>query len=322
MKAGSSPLRTRTVRSATALLLAGGMFLSGNMLASAQEVPALPDLGGLIPTEALGSLGTASSDVHPDTTPRLASIPNFRDVAGSEGGGYEGLAGRHLKRGVLYRSDALPSASDEDLATLSSLNVTHIYDLRGESEIANPLVGGPDRIPEGVGYTNIPVEFGDLIALAQTIESPEQGRQFMEDTNRSFVTDPARRASFKQLLTEIADSDGPVLFHCSAGKDRAGWIAALLLTISGVSEQTVFDDYLLSNEYLAESNAATLTQIRGALGDQAALNLEPILTAERSYLAAGFEQMRTDYGGPVSYLADGLGLEQTTIAKLASKLSL
>ncbi|QKT13611.1 tyrosine-protein phosphatase [Rhodococcus sp. W8901] len=315
MKVGSSRLRTRTARSATALLLAGGLFLSGNTIASALDLGQLP-----IPEGALGSLGTASSDVHLAPTPRLASVPNFRDVAGNEGGGYEALAGRHLKRGVLYRANALSSASEEDLATLSSLNVTHIYDLRGQSEISNPMVGGPDKIPAGADYTHIPVEFGDLITLAQTIQSPEQGRQFMEDANRSFVTDPARREGFKQLLTQIAESDGPVLFHCSAGKDRTGWIAALLLSISGVPEQAIFDDYLLSNEYLAESNTATLAQIRGALGEQAALNLEPVLAVDRSYLEAGFEQMRADYGGPVSYLADGLGLEQMTIAKLARKL--
>lgn len=228
MKVGSSRLRTRTARSATALLLAGGLFLSGNTIASALDLGQLP-----IPEGALGSLGTASSDVHLAPTPRLASVPNFRDVAGNEGGGYEALAGRHLKRGVLYRANALSSASEEDLATLSSLNVTHIYDLRGQSEISNPMVGGPDKIPAGADYTHIPVEFGDLITLAQTIQSPEQGRQFMEDANRSFVTDPARREGFKQLLTQIAESDGPVLFHCSAGKDRTGWIAALLLSISG-----------------------------------------------------------------------------------------
>ncbi|WP_433608339.1 tyrosine-protein phosphatase [Prescottella agglutinans] len=362
MKAGSSPLRVRTTRSATALLLAGGMFLSGNMIASAQdtttpptttpdpttttpaptlEIPAalLGSLGSVpgatttpnptttaspgpqLPGGALGSLGSGSADVHLDPTPRLASIPNFRDVAGSEGGGYEGLAGRHLKRGVIYRSDDLASASDEDLATLSSLNIKHIYDLRGETEISNPLVGGPDKIPAGADYKHIPIEFGDLIALAQSIQSPEEGRQFMIDANRSFVSDPAKREGFKQLLTEIANSDGPVLFHCSAGKDRTGWIAALLLTIGGVQQQAVYDDYLLSNTYLAESNAATLAQIRAALGDQAALNLEPVLAVDKSYLEAAFEQMRADYGGPVAYLADGLGLEQMTIAKLAKKLN-
>ncbi|WP_430334734.1 tyrosine-protein phosphatase [Rhodococcus sp. ACT016] len=315
MKVGSSPLRRRTVRSATAVLIAGGMFLSGTTIASALDPGQLP-----IPEGALGSLGTASSDIHLDPTPRLATITNFRDVAGSEGGGYEGLASRHLKRGVIYRSNALSSASDEDLATLSSLNITHIYDLRGPTEIANPLVGGPDKLPAGADYKNFPIEFGDLVTLAQTIQSPEQGQQFMVDANRSFVSDATKRAGFKQLLTEIANSDGPVVFHCSAGKDRTGWIAALLLTIAGVPEQTVFDDYLLSNEYLADTNAATLAQIRGALGDQVALNLEPVLNVDKSYLQAAFDQMRADYGGPIAYLADGIGLEQMTIAKLARKL--
>ncbi|WFR74442.1 tyrosine-protein phosphatase [Prescottella defluvii] len=248
-------------------------------------------------------------------------MANFRDVAGNEGGGYEALANRHLKRGVIYRSNDLASASDEDLATLSSLKVAHIYDLRGTDEIANPQTGGADKLPAGADYKNIPIDSGDLIALATTLQSPDEGRQFMENTYRSYVTDPAKRAGFKELLTDIANSTGPILIHCSAGKDRTGWIAAVLLTISGVQEQTIADDYLLSNQYLADSNAATLAQIRGGLGDQAALNLEPVLNVDKSYLDAGLAQMRADYGGPIAYLADGIGLEQMTIAKLAKKLN-
>lgn len=356
MQAGSSPLRVRTTRSATALLLAGGMLLTGNMIASAQDTTETPTtttppptleipaelLGSLgttpnpdgtttpaptttappNPAGAMGSLGSGSADVHLDPTPRLSSIANFRDVAGNEGGGYEALANRHLKRGVIYRSNDLASASDEDLATLASLNIKHVYDLRSATEIADPLVGGADKIPAGADYTNIPINFGDLAALAQSLQSPDEGRQFMVDVNRSFITDPAKREGLKQALTAIADSDGPVLIHCTGGKDRTGWISALLLTLSGVQEQTIIDDYLLSNEYLAESNAQALAQIRAGLGEQAALNIEPVLGVDKTYLAAAFEQMRADYGGPIAYLADGLGMEQMTIAKLAKKLVL
>lgn len=311
MKADTGPLRTRTARSATALLLAGGMLLSGNAVASALDL-------GVVSSLQLGSAETTPLD----PTPVLASIPNFRDVAGNDGPGYTAaVAAGPLNRGVIYRSNALSSASEDDLQTLASLNITHVYDLRGAAEIANPLVGGPDRIPPGADYTNIPIEFGDLITLAQTIESPEAGRQFMEDTNRGFVTDPAHRAGFKQVLTEIAQSSGPVLFHCSAGKDRAGWVTAILQTISGVPPETVMNDYLLSNDYLAESNARTLAQIRGALGDQAALNLEPVLAVEQSYIEAGFTQLNADYGGVFKYLRDGLGLSEVTIGLLVAKLA-
>jgi len=320
------------------------MFLSGNMIASAQDTTAPPTTTPdptattdptttpdpttttspplQLPAGGLGSLSTGSSDIHLDPTPRLASIANFRDVAGNEGGGYEGLASRHLKRGVIYRANSLSSATDEDLATLTSLGIKHIYDLRGPSEIANPQVGGPDKIPAGADYTNIPIESGDLAALTQTIHSPEEGTQYMVDSYRSYVTDPAKREGFKQLLTAIANSDGPVLLHCSSGKDRTGWIAALLLTISGVSEQTVYDDYLASNDYLADSNAATLAGISAYFGEQAAQNLKPIIDVDKSYLDAAFTQMRADYGGPIAYLADGIGLEQMTIAKLAKKIAI
>ncbi|RVW07335.1 tyrosine-protein phosphatase [Prescottella agglutinans] len=325
MKAGSSPLHVRTTRSATALLLAGGMLLSANTIASALDLGSAGtgSLGSL-GTGSLGSLGTGSAETPLDPTAKLTSIANFRDVAGNDGPGYAATGGDHLRRGVIYRSNALSSASDADLATLSSLNIKHIYDLRGPTEISNPLVGGPDKVPAGAIYKNIPIEFGDLVTLASTIKSPEQGRQFMIDANRSYVTDPAKRAGFKQVLTDIANSDGPVIFHCSAGKDRTGWTAAILQSLAGAAPATVMDDYLLSNEYLAETTAATLAQIRAAMGpagEQVALNLTPVLAVDKSYLEAGLAQMHTTYGDVNGYLTKGLGLDDTTIAKLTHKLS-
>ncbi|MDH6676870.1 protein-tyrosine phosphatase [Rhodococcus sp. LBL1] len=345
---GSSPLRVRTTRSATALLLAGGMFLSGNAIASAAgggslgsldtgslgslDSGSLGSLGtgslgslgtgsfGSLDSGSLGSLGTGSAATPLDPTAKLASITNFRDVAGNDGLGYANTSGRHLKRGVIYRSNALSGASDADLATLSSLNVKHIYDLRSDSEISDPRVGGEDKIPAGAKYTHIPIDFGNPIALAMTLQSPDEGRQYMIDVNRSFVTDQTKRAAFKQQLTEIANSDGPVIFHCSAGKDRTGWVAALLQTLGGASEQTVMDDYLLSNDYLAQTNQRTLAGISQAMGPQVAQNLAPVLAVDKSYLDAGFAQMRTDYVDLSGYLTKGLGLDNTTIAKLALKL--
>ncbi|MFM1723061.1 tyrosine-protein phosphatase [Rhodococcus sp. PAM 2766] len=312
MRIASSRVLVRTATSATTVLLAGGLLFAGTGAATAL------DLGSLA-SGSLGSLDTGTTaPLAP--TPHLASIANFRDVGGNDGDGYATGFGRHLQRGVVYRANALSSATDADLQTLTDLGLISVLDMRGQSEIDNPFVGGPDRIPAGADYTHIPIDFGDLVQLAQTIQSPEQGRQYMVDANRSFVTDPAKRAAFKQVLTDIAHASGPVVFHCSAGKDRTGWVAALLQRLGGASAETVMADYLESNDYLADVNARTLAQIRGALGEQAALNLTPVLGVEAGFLEAGLAQVMSDYGSIDGYLTEGLGLDPLTIVELATKM--
>ncbi|GAA4487278.1 tyrosine/lipid phosphatase LipA [Rhodococcus olei] len=311
----------RTMKTFAAALLTGGLLLTAPTAAGAVDLGPLGALTGSLDSGSLdtGSLGP-STPPNPDATPRLASVANFRDVAGNDGDGYATTDGHHLERGVFYRSNGLDKTSDADLQTLASLGVADVYDLRGDSEISNPMVGGTDKIPAGAVYKHLPIEFGDLTALAQTIHSPEEGREFLRDANRSFVTDAAKRATFGQLLTSIANEDGAQLFHCSSGKDRTGWTAMLLQTIAGVPQQTIFDDYLLSNSYLEQSNQKTLTMIGLALGQQAATNLAPVLGVETSFLQAGLDQITADYGTVDKYLSEGLGLDSATIAKLKGKL--
>ena len=313
MSTRSRTLSTRTARAA-ALLVAGGLLFTAPATAGAFDLSAI-DTGSLG-----GSLDLGSSNPVLAPTPKLASVSNFRDVAGNDGGGYATADGKHLKRGVVYRANALTKTSDADKQTLTTLGLADVYDLRGANEISNPFIGGQDKLPDGVAYKNIPVEFADLIQLAQTIQSPEQARQFMMDANRSFVTDPQRRAGFTQVLSDIAAGDGAQLFHCTSGKDRTGWTTMLLHSIAGVPAATTMSDYLLSNTYLQATNEKTLAQITAALGPQVATNLTPTLGVDATYLEAGLAQITADYGSVSNYLTQGLGLSQDTIAALKAKL--
>lgn len=274
-------MSSRTMKTFAAVMLTGGLLVGAPTSAGALDTGSLGPLGAL-DTGSLdtGSLGSGNQS-GPST---LGSVSNFRDVAGNTDGGYVTADGGHLQRGVFFRSNGLDKASDADLQTLTSLGVADIYDLRGDSEISNPMVGGPDKIPAGAEYTHLPIEFGDLTSLAKTITTPEEGREFLRETNRSFVTDAAKRATFGQLLTSLATEDGAQLFHCSSGKDRTGWTAMLLQTIAGLPQQTIMDDYLLSNTYLEQSNKKTLGLIGLTLGQKAATNLAPVVAVEASYL--------------------------------------
>ena len=236
----------------------------------------------------------------------LASDPNLRDV-----GGYRTTDGQWVRMGSVYRSQAL-SLSSSDLAVVDTLGITNDYDLRTTSEIA----AGPDVVPAGATYTNLNV-MAD-ISLTPTLTSPAAAEQYMQQLEQFFVTDANARAQFGTLLTGIADSKGATLLHCTAGKDRTGWATAVMLTLLGVPQDTVMQDYLLSNTYYYDSPA-----IQGELASMPAAEATvyaPMLQVQASYLQAGLDQVTASYGSMYNYAVHGLGLSPQTIAKLRAKL--
>ncbi|GAB2510826.1 tyrosine/lipid phosphatase LipA [Nocardia heshunensis] len=286
-------------------------MISAGLLAS-------PLLGSVVAEHsAMLGMPVASAKPHHEQrvdAPRLSSVVNFRDLAGT-GEGYRGQGNHHLNKGVFYRSNAL-TPNDADLATLNGLHLGSVFDLRSADEIAQKA----DRMPAGAAYVNIPIFAGNLSSSTPNFTSPDDAKKFMQDINRSFVTDAGERGKFAQLLTQLADQDGPAVFHCTAGKDRTGWTAFLLQSIARVDDSTIMSDYLLSNDYLAATNSATLAQISKAKGAAAAAIYAPLLGVDSSYLQAGIDQLNTQYGSVEKYLKDGLGLKGKTIEQLRDKL--
>ncbi|MFC7450051.1 tyrosine-protein phosphatase [Rhodococcus daqingensis] len=255
-----------------------------------------------------------SAPGQPADAPRFAGVDNFRDVAGT-GAGYTGADGGHVRKGLFYRSNAVVP-DDADLATLEDLHAAAVYDLRTPDEVS----AKPDRVPAGAAYVNIPILSGDLTGAAAQLRSPEGARAFMQDMNRGFVTGSGERAGFRQLLTELANTDGPQVVHCTAGKDRTGWASFLLLSIAGVPRETIMSDYLLTNEYSSASIAATRAQIVAAHGEQVAAIYTPLLGVEASYLEAGIAELDAIHGSVENYLKDGLDLDGGIIADLKDTL--
>jgi protein-tyrosine phosphatase len=238
--------------------------------------------------------------------PGLASDPNLRDI-----GGYRTADGQWVRMGVVYRSQAL-ALSPADLATVDKLGITADYDLRTTEEIA----ASPDVVPAGATYTNLNV-MAD-ISLAPTLTSPASAEQYMEEIEQDFVTNPTAQAAFGTLLTDIANSNGAVLYHCTAGKDRTGWATAVLLTLLGVPRATVVQDYLLSNTYYFDSPAVQ-AELKAMPAAESAV-YAPLLEVQASYLQAGFAQVTASYGSVYGYAVHGLGVSPQTIAKLRHKL--
>jgi protein tyrosine/serine phosphatase len=242
--------------------------------------------------------------------PKLTSIWNFRDVAGA---GLPLSHGATMTTGVVYRSGQLKGLSDADAATLVGLGITDIYDLRS----AAAAKASPDAVPKGVTYHRIDVFAGH--SKSYKGRTAAGARAYMRAMNRAFVTDSRQRSRIAQALRAISGADGRVLIHCAAGKDRTGWLSAMLQSIAGANRATIKGEYLLSNTYrkdLIDSKVAAARKIsatRAAIvGEQE--KLRP------SYLEAGLDKAVAKYGSLHKYWTRGLKLSATTIATLRAKL--
>ena len=248
-------------------------------------------------------------------TPRLASVDNFRDVAGVDDANvYRNVQGRALRRGVIYRSNAL-TPNDADLATLNTLGITTVYDLRTTEESK----AKPDRLPQGAHLVSINIA-GSNDASLPTLRTPAEAIKYMEDNERALAQDEGCRARTAQALTAFANTSGVQLFHCTGGKDRTGWVDALLLSIVGVDQAVIMKDYLLTNTYSKASIQATYDKMLAARGKDYADALYPLLGVQESFLAAGLDQAVKSYGSVAGYVSHGLGLSDAVQEKLRNKL--
>ena len=255
-----------------------------------------------------GGLSSDAAD-----TPRLASVDNFRDVGGAAGG-YQTVDGHQVRLGVFYRSNTL-TLSAADKAVLDTLRIANVYDLRTPGEVTRI----PDVMPAGAAYLNINVT-GESDQVVPPGDLPGGAIAVMESAERSYVTGTAERAGYGALLTQLANNPGAQLFHSTAGKDRAGWVAALLLSIANVPLDVIVQDYLLTNAYSAVSINAQIAAVQAQSGAAMATLDAPLFSVQESFLQAGFDQVQASYGTMSSYLTAGLGLSQATIDTLHDRL--
>lgn len=252
----------------------------------------------------------------------VAGVLNFRDT-----GGHLTATGASTRENVLFRSGSLDAAADTGVATLAGLRVTTVIDLRSDDERA----GRPDRLPAGAVEQSYPVvALDELSSFAQlTAMTPDEqeallgdgrARQMMIDAARRFVTAPQKRAAFAAALRTVANSgDGAVLVHCSGGRDRTGWLVAVVQTLLGVDRATVVDDYLRSNTELADWKAATLRQLAAAGMSDPHL-VDPLLDVDAAYVQASFDQATQSYGSFDAFVREGLGLDDAAVERLRSRL--
>ncbi|MGY3335710.1 protein-tyrosine phosphatase [Streptomyces filamentosus] len=255
----------------------------------------------------------------------LQGAVNVRDL-----GGRPTLGGGRVRHGLVYRGDHLAKLTDADLAVLGGLGLARAVDFRIPTEVAHD---GADRLPAGVAAVSRPVTdrglFGQLMAAIGSRDPVRQeemlggGRAaaYMTEVYRTFVTDAANRARFGRTLRELAEpGTGPVLYHCTSGKDRTGWTSWLLLRLVGVPERFATEDYLASNTFRAAYDARVREGLReGGLMQDPEL-IVPLQEVRREYLDASLAEVAAGYGSLYRYATAGLGLDPRTLAGLRRRL--
>jgi protein-tyrosine phosphatase len=204
----------------------------------------------------------------------------------------------YVRQGSLYRSDHLGALDEADARQIQSLGIRRVLDFRGVDEraCAACLVPGVTVHSLAIEPTIVQV-LHDLRAAGHRLTAAEVVAH-MQDTYRGFVRQNSDR--FAELFGHLLESNEPTVFHCTAGKDRTGFAAALILRSLGVTQEDVMRDYLLTNERLrmpSESPFGLTREVATVLW-----RVQP------EFLDAAFEAVEEDYGGLEGYFRKGLGL--------------
>ncbi len=237
---------------------------------------------------------------HPDRLVALRGASNFRDL-----GGYCGQGGRTVRWRQLFRSDQLADLSDDDRAQLGALGLRLALDFRGEAERAAQAYQLP-----GVDVRALSIE-PQLVQRQISLVGlgVEQMVGLMQDLYRGLVHEHAGR--FAEFFEAVLDSPGPLVFHCTAGKDRTGFAAAMLLLALGVSREDVMQDYLLTNRHFRPP-----AMLRSRVDPQV---LQVLWQVQEGFLHTALQAVDETPGGLEGYMGQRLRLTPAALQRLRER---
>lgn len=286
------------------LLCAGAaVFLSLGACAPTATAPLVP--------------ATAVAEARHERLLPLQGVQNARDI-----GGYRTVDGRTVKWDVIYRTGELSRLTPDDLAFLRGHGVRSIHDLRTvEERRAQPTAWtGPDapRIT-AFDYT---MDASGFAALFQGgIPSAERAREVFAGSYPEMLK--MQRPQHRALFADLIKGEGPVLYHCTAGKDRTGMATALILSALGVPRETILADYELSNRYYRGQASAAGADAQAQADPQMAMFMRlpedvraVFMGVDARYLQAVFDHIDRDYGSVEAYLDRELDVDAADIRRL------
>jgi protein-tyrosine phosphatase len=251
-----------------------------------------------------------------DRSLHLDSMPNRRDI-----GGYRTINGHWVNEGLLYRSEKISQISRLDWPTYARLGLRQVIDLRTDQD----RIQEPDRLSHETESIPLDVHKDSKLVpqISLVFQQTMDGRgnvstteSLVEASYREMVSSPNGRLAYGAMLhVLISVPHAPLLIHCSSGKDRTGWAAALILSLLGVPRDTIIADYMLSNSLLAPQNRLFV----GGKPSAIQANLMPFLEVRSRYIEAAFDEVERQYGSLTSYATKGLGFSAADIAELKNR---
>ena len=265
----------------------------------------------------LSSAAAKPAPAHPAPGTQLAFAGgnNFREL-----GGYLADEGKHVKWGQIYRGIPTGKLTGEaDRRLLDSLGLRLILDLRSSGEAKKE----PDYVPDGarlVQICGLCAEDGAEIAFApgdieKLMQTAEEGESISQRLYRRMLTG---NKAFKELFRALEAGETPILFHCSAGKDRTGVAAMLILLALGASDEVICADF-------EQTNACCKAEIDAVLAEHAAEIAADPACRMRYYAMAGvdpaaapfvLDTIRRKFGSAENYLETEYGLTPARLMRL------
>jgi len=266
-----------------------------------------------------GRFDSSDRSARPAPSLRLTGATNFRTL-----GGLPAAGGRRIRPHVLMRADRLTGLTADDWQTLAGTGVATICDLRSDSERAEH----PNRVPPQLALRELHCDIRNDLradpALARLLVDDPTARgaeRVMIEIYRRF---PAYMGgTLATLVDRLLAGGAPLLVHCSAGKDRTGFIVAMLLHALEVPEELIRQDYLASRTWPgAGSHRGSLEARLGAIipPHELAAAVDTVLDVRDVYLDAAMDTLQAQFGSVLRYLETAAGVDARRIDRLRNDL--
>lgn len=233
-------------------------------------------------------------------------------------GGYETKDGRKLAPKKLIRSANINHLDTVDKIYLSNYGIKKVVDFRSlEERTSQPDQDIPEA--ENIFLPIFPIEETETASaspkkMMSRLQDGEAAFQQMIEVYTHFVTDAHVRKQYRKFFDLVLENTGEsesLLFHCTAGKDRTGFGAMLLLEGLGVDTDIVMADYLATNRYLKKVVQEMYKKAEHAGFPANALHgIEDMMTAKEAYLQTSFDQIKEHYGSVSEFIQTGIGVTQ------------
>lgn len=252
---------------------------------------------------------------HPLRVVQLAKGHNFRDI-----GGYPTADGRTTKWRQIFRAGYMSSVTDNDVTQLHALGIDSICDFRTNSERKHRPTQWHEGTTTDLWARDYDFSNGAIFDIADNDSvSAAQMRTNMLKLYTDMPFDQS--GSYREVFQRISSGRVPLLFNCSAGKDRTGVAAALLLGLLGVPRDVIEQDYMLTN--VAMNGLIAFMEKEPKYKKFVIENRDqamPLLRAESEYLHASFKAVDDKYGTIEDYVQAELGLNRADIAAIQTHL--